>query len=250
MSCCGQAVPAMRPAIFVGRIRFKVPPPDRATYRARIAITGPTRDALGAGTRWATPPCAASLPGHLLPLLASVLGPQPAALPHRPDVALRQPQRHCGSPRGNRRSAVRGPAVILALPTLCRIRSSNEFVRPAGEFAGGPCNPVALASVGGASSQCRPGDPNVVSQAPLFVKHPATNAPGAYLRGMRDARSRSQGLVLDTPRPGGNGTTEGRTGLRRARAMRPPCGTRGPLSAAARSGAPPRRSGTESPTAR
>jgi hypothetical protein len=143
MSCCSQAVLAMRPAIFVGRVRFKVPPtagPGDLLRSQRDHGTDTRRS-----RRWnpAGQPHRAPLapPGHLLLLLASVLGPQPAALPHRPDVALRQPRRHRGSPRANRRSAVRGPVVILALPTLCRIRSSNEFVRPAGEFAGGTVQP-------------------------------------------------------------------------------------------------------------
>jgi len=49
---------------------------------------------------------------------------------------------------------------------------------------------------------------NVVPQAPFLVEHPCARPTRADLRRMRNARGRTQGLVLDPPRPGRDGATE------------------------------------------
>jgi hypothetical protein len=51
---------------------------------------------------------------------------------------------------------------------------------------------------------------NVVSKAPFLVEHPSAHPARADLRRMRHARGRTQGLVLDPPRPGRDGAKEGR----------------------------------------
>src|SRR5947207_15295230 len=93
---------------------------------------------------------------------------------------------------------------ILAVPTLCRIRSSNQcFRRDRADCDG--CNSVTARCVRTTSCHCTLETRNVVSQAALLVEYPSTRAACAYLRGMRNARGRAQGLVLHPPGAGGDG---------------------------------------------
>src|ERR687885_2934383 len=99
-----------------------------------------------------------------------------------------------------------GRCHVLAVPTLCRIRWSNECFRRDGSDWNG-CNSVAPRCVG--TPSCSLETRNVVSQAALLVEYPTAGAARACLRGMRHARGRAQGLVLDPTRTLGDGATQG-----------------------------------------
>jgi hypothetical protein len=180
MSCCSQAVPAMRPAIFVGRVRFKVPPTagpgdllrsqrDHGTDTRRSRRWNPAGQPHRAPLAPpATSSCcwlrywAPSRPhGRTVPML-------PCA---SPDVIADRPEETVGQRSG----APSSSSLYQPFAASAHLTSLSGLLA---NLPAGPCNPVALASVGGASSQCPPWRPECRFSSASFRQTPRNQRTG------------------------------------------------------------------------
>src|SRR5262249_28603605 len=107
------------------------------------------------------------------------------------------------------------PAIVRPVPTLSRVRESNG--RPRRVRRPGVTRP-SLAAYGRHLLELTQETRNVVLETALLFEYARTHSACADLRGMRDAGRRSQGMVLDPPRAGGIGSTQGRACVNLARA--------------------------------